>query len=81
MLMSPRAESLDQAPGSLNKVRQLGTQVDEVFIDDHGQPEQRHRHEQGQQRPGELRVDPLAYCLVSRQDRVRQEHGKDQGTE
>ena len=78
----PQVRSRSISPSaSLDQEGQLGLEVDEVAVDDDGQPEDHRRHEQGQQRTGELRGDPLAQGAVSRQDRVGQEHGQDQGTE
>ena len=55
---APDAESFHQPLRSLDQAGQLGLQVDEVAVDDDGQPEDHHCHEQGQQRPGEPRVNP-----------------------
>ena len=57
---APGAESFDHPLASLDQEGQLGLEVHEVAVDDRGQPEDHRRHEQGQQRPGELRGDPPA---------------------
>ena len=46
---APDAKSFDQPLASLDEERQLGLEVDDVAVDDHGQPEDHRRHEQGQQ--------------------------------
>ena len=78
---APCAESFDQPLARSIRRGNSTFQVDEVAVDDDGQPEDHHCHEQGQQRPGEPRVNPPAQGAVSRQDRIGQEHGQDQGTE
>ena len=57
---APGAESLDQRLASINQVGQVGLEVHEVAVDDHGQPKDHRRDEQGQHRTGEFRGYPPA---------------------
>ena len=49
---APRAELFEKPLASLDQDGQLGLEVHEVAVDDHGQPEDHRRHEQGQKRTG-----------------------------